>query len=260
MAFYSQICALCSQAFLNYELRKVDKDFTNFINSFIHDGDATLFLMICNICSNNLKQFKLFIEKSKRSLKRFELLRQWQENKEYQVCHENSIEIVLHESKNTMEQICSPEKIENTITITKLTMDEAQNKSSFEAEKDFGNICGNSTRHQVAPLDLTINTASKDSELNNNDLPVPTQDRKQQHGSPLFNEKKKMRNREASRRYRERARKDPKLLLRMREQQKKRQKKYYDKMRKYEKRMNEKITFGPLNLENKQNLGWCVGG
>ena len=45
-------------------------------------------------------------------------------------------------------------------------------------------------------------------------------------------EKRRLRNREASRRYRERARQDPELLKKMREQQKKRQKKYYAKVRK----------------------------
>lgn len=203
MALYSQFCALCSQAFLNYELRKIDKDFTNLINSFIHDGDDTLFsfLMICNICSNNLKQFKLFIEKGKRSLKKFELRRQGlsrgylvnsgckdkEENNEHQAYHENCIEIILHESKNTIEQIFPPKKIENTITITEMTIDDAQNKmmkSSFE-----------NTQQQTAPLDLTISMASQDSELrlNSNDMPIHThtKDRKQKHGSFLFNEKKK---------------------------------------------------------------------
>ena len=44
-------------------------------------------------------------------------------------------------------------------------------------------------------------------------------------------ERRKHRNREASRRYRERAREDPELLKKMREQQNARQKKYYARLR-----------------------------
>jgi len=44
-------------------------------------------------------------------------------------------------------------------------------------------------------------------------------------------ERRKHRNREASRRYREKARGDPELLRKMREQQNKRQKKYYARLK-----------------------------
>ena len=46
-----------------------------------------------------------------------------------------------------------------------------------------------------------------------------------------LDERRKQRNREASRRYRERARGDPELLKKMREQQNARQKKYYARLR-----------------------------
>ena len=68
---------------------------------------------------------------------------------------------------------------------------------------------------------------------------------KQSHGQLIVNtmwveefpflhpeERKRVRNREASRRYREIVRRDPELVLKIREQQKKRQKKYYNKINK----------------------------
>ena len=70
------------------------------------------------------------------------------------------------------------------------------------------------------------------------------QSSKQSHSQPASNiksnekfkfhpeERKRVRNREASRRYRERVRRDPELVLKIREQQKKRQKKYYNKINK----------------------------
>ena len=50
-------------------------------------------------------------------------------------------------------------------------------------------------------------------------------------GSMTLEERRKQRNREASRKYRERARRDPELLKKMREQQNARQKKYYARLR-----------------------------
>jgi len=50
-------------------------------------------------------------------------------------------------------------------------------------------------------------------------------------GSMSPDERRRCRNREASKRYRERARRDPELLKKMREQQNARQKKYYARLR-----------------------------
>ena len=71
------------------------------------------------------------------------------------------------------------------------------------------------------------------------------QSSKQSHSQPASNiksveefqflhpeERKKVRNREASRRYKERVRRDPELMLKIREQQEIRQKKYYNKVNK----------------------------
>jgi len=63
-------------------------------------------------------------------------------------------------------------------------------------------------------------------------------------------ERRRHRNREASRRYREKARSDPELLKKMREQQNKRQKKYYARLkeRKNVPIENVKIDKKPLNI------------
>jgi len=65
-------------------------------------------------------------------------------------------------------------------------------------------------------------------------------------------ERRKQRNREASRRYRERAREDPELLKKMREQQNARQKKYYARLRMKKMSSGEWDTAG----EEEQGIGY----
>ena len=64
-------------------------------------------------------------------------------------------------------------------------------------------------------------------------------------------ERRKHRNREASRRYRERARGDPELLKKMREQQNARQKKYYARLRM--KKMNSGEWNESASDDNQKN-------
>ena len=61
-------------------------------------------------------------------------------------------------------------------------------------------------------------------------------------------ERRRERNREASRRYRERARTNPDLLRRMREQQNARQKKYYARLRQRKQSFQVIITFSVYNI------------
>ena len=131
MALYSHICAFCSQACLNYQLRKLDKIHYEFIHSFIHDCDDVLTscLKICKLCLEKLGQFQLFIERCKHNFKKLALIReehkvevekrlsnpgQIPEKESQKNCHnlENSIEIILHDSNSTMEHINSVQKVE----------------------------------------------------------------------------------------------------------------------------------------------------
>merc|ERR1711936_447059 len=68
-----------------------------------------------------------------------------------------------------------------------------------------------------------LDKLESDSELNSK--------HHQDHGFSSSDERRRQRNREASRRYRERARDNPELLKKMREQQNARQKKYYARLR-----------------------------
>ena len=251
MELFSHVCAFCSQAFVNTQLRKLDKDVVNFINSFIDNSDAIFlsFLMICKNCSDKVREFRRFIEQSQNSLNNLVLtryeydvwdpqLRQEKQNKK------NCIEIVLHDSENTKEQTNHPQKVENTVTITEVKMDDAQKRmikhcnneentqcktvlSNFVQAKREYDILHCKLYDQVAPLDLR-----KYKVINRETSPTKHQGTTEEREKIHPQERKKMRNREASRRYRERARSDPQLLLKIREQQKKRQKKYYDKIRK----------------------------
>ena len=62
-------------------------------------------------------------------------------------------------------------------------------------------------------------------------------------------ERRRERNREASRRYRERARTNPDLLRRMREQQNARQKKYYARLRLRKQSSNSQVTCAGAEAE-----------
>jgi len=263
MASFSYVCSFCSQTFFNYQLRKLDKDIVNFINSFIHNSDSIFlpFLMICKTCSDKVRDFKQFIEKSKNSLSNLALtcyeLDVWEpQPKQEKRNKENFIEIVLHESENTNEQINLPQKVENTFTITEVKIDPAQkriikhckdeenssNKTipsiSIETNREY-DILHRKLYDQVAPLDLRKYQVSR--ETSPRSVAAKHQGCAEEGKILHTQERKKIKNREASRRYRERARRDPELLLRIREQQKKRQKKYYDKIRKNDKKIKEKI-------------------
>jgi len=288
MGLYSHICAFCSQACLNHQLRKLNKDFKTFINSFIHDCDEVFYslLRICKFCLDKLRDFQLFIKKSRTSFDKLALIRKEHvlENRDLfdrelkrekinesnNLCMENCIEIFLHESNNIIEHINNPTEVENSITITEVTIDdEGQNKGKRNLHKVDKKLdtkyynkttkekqpcelyCDTQIHNQIKPLDLTkyqenkiIDTKPDSERLDDNDSQASKQIMNQsvfhsQYQSLQPNERKKVRNREASRRYRERARQDPELLLRIREQQKKRQKKYYNKIRKIDKKANE---------------------
>ena len=178
---------------------------------------------------------------------------------------ENCIEIVLHEPNKTMEHINTVKTVENIITITEVSIDETQNKiennlhyvwnrTSSDKMEEKVKVCEAYSENQTKPLDLSkyqslefpANKTVQTAEASHLTINGKTyQSSKQSHSQPASNiksveeyqflhpeERKKVRNREASKRYRERIRKDPELVSKIREQQKKRQKKYYNKINK----------------------------
>jgi len=326
MAEYSNICVICSQAFLNHQLGKLDRSHCNFIHSFIHISDDVFVsnLRICRLCCDKLGQFQLFIETCKYNLKKLTLIREEHNNAfqrrllsseqklEFKMRErkestenaqniENSIEIILHDSKNLMEHINPVKNIENVITITKISIDDTQiqkekdhktiyreqtydSKDSLKKEEELKvyDECFDKFYNQMKPLDLKkykplelstiikpgptseeisvipdFSTARSSSDVSDDcsDLTIDLEDSQsfeenqrqslshiqsqyQEVESCLSlhpDERRRLRNREASKRYRERARRDPELLMKIREQQKKRQKKYYAKIRKIDK-------------------------
>jgi len=71
-------------------------------------------------------------------------------------------------------------------------------------------------------------------------------------------ERRKHRNREASRRYREKARGDPELLKKMREQQNKRQKKYYARLK--EKKQGKQFISSQFSLSSDEMMSFPKSG
>jgi len=95
------------------------------------------------------------------------------------------------------------------------------------------------------PTGLNLPILIPSSTLQSKETPDDPEYEVQQQEQTHLNqeERRKHRNREASRRYREKARGDPELLKKMREQQNKRQKKYYARLK--EKKMMKRCSDSP---------------
>ena len=184
MSLYSHVCGFCSQACLHYQLRKLDKDHLEFIQSFIYNCDDVFssLLRICKFCSDKLRQFQLFIEKCQHSFKKLALIREedkvektsvlgpvhkHEKENEYNYHNmENCIEIVLHEPNKTMEHINPVQTVENIITITEVSIDETKNqietnlhhvwnRNSSDKVENKVKVCEAYSENQTKPLDLT---------------------------------------------------------------------------------------------------------
>jgi len=162
--------------------------------------------------------------------------------------NEHSIEIIPHDTNTVIESANCMENIENVVTITKINIEtkrdetekhqnEQMNTNNIQEEAKVYEEYFDQYDNQMKPLDLKMYDMDScnvyDSSYTQIDTPEeqynkqPTRSTKDQLLHSL--ERRRLINREASRRYREKARGNPELLLKIREQQKKRQKKYYAK-------------------------------
>jgi len=162
--------------------------------------------------------------------------------------NDNSIEIIPHGSNTVIESANLMENIENVVTITKINIetkrDEAEkhqneqmNTNNIQEEAKVYEEYFDQYDNQMKPLDLKMYDMDSSNVYDSSYPQIETpeeQYNKQPNRSTKDQllhslERRRLINREASKRYREKARGNPELLLKIREQQKKRQKKYYAK-------------------------------
>merc|ERR1711915_314177 len=239
------IFALCSQVYLTHELRNLQHDQILFIHFFIENVESLLSYLqkICIHCLLKLEEVRSFVRRWKENAE--QLLRITEEhgyggpNVEPETNSiENYIEIVIQEPESSFKCHNPVKRVDNTITITKIFSDISDdNNKSGMLKKALTHPDYFKDDIQMQPLDLrkcsptsiefyqiNQNNQINLKEANNNSEQLNLEQQKN-------NERRKERNKVASRRYRERVKKDPKLLTKIREQQKERQKKYYHKMK-----------------------------
>lgn len=179
-----------------------------FLQTFFTDveSEKDSSLVICNSCHLKLDNFKLFWLQFKTNANLLSVFRQRQQQS---IKTENIID-----NKPTVlddvirERLCSLKPLDFSI----------QRQEMSDGQDD---VPDTSTPHD----DLDDSPASPPS------LTIPQSLSRISGGHLGSDERRRQRNREASRRYRERARSNPDLLRRMREQQNARQKKYYARLR-----------------------------
>jgi len=155
---------------------------------------------------------------------------------------ENYIEIVIEEPESSIKCHNPLKHVDNTITITEISNDTSNdNNKNLMLKKALTHpeevLDYFKDDIQMQPLDLRkfspISIEIYQTNENNQIKLKDTDNKCEQWNleQQKNNEIRRERNKFASRRYRERVKKDPKLLTKIREQQKKRQKKYYHKMK-----------------------------
>jgi len=203
-------------------------------------------LAICTNCNLKLEGFKEFIEKLKNNITLLKLIKSERENDReitektnsedcptIDVIKDANIVNVCDSSTNNINIA-----MKNCNTFENEGMEELVDTSSTNSERDSVEneindepvspppSSENCTFFNTLGVPILVPSSIQESSVEQYKIKDPIMCR-----SLNSDERRKHRNREASRRYRERARGDPALLKKMREQQNARQKKYYARLR-----------------------------
>merc|ERR1719419_1410786 len=245
------ICIACCTIHTKTNLTHVATARDNILSKILTQ-DCPESLVICLSCNLKLEGFTEFMQKLKNNITLLKLIKSERKREEEKSVSENE------DQTNTGR----PESIAKEIPIkTKEVINPPLNLPNVDTV-----VCDSSTINEELAIKhcdtmdqdpLTQNTEGESIELeidntpdapvspppssesctffNNFGLPILVPSSSQESSLAKYirtsDERRKQRNREASRRYRERAREDPALLQKMREQQNVRQKKYYERCR-----------------------------
>ena len=177
-------------------------------------------LKICPGCFDMSLQFQKFLQCCKKNLEDISLEREnLKEDKLLSITPTQNNQIEILRVDGALENTILVAPIENSITITQVSQGNENNilLECLKYDPYKTKLEGGENNFQEEPIDLSLSSCH--DKVNSMDSILS------------MDEKRKAKNREASRRYRQKIRKDPQLLLVLREQQKKRQKRYYEKLR-----------------------------
>merc|ERR1719419_177965 len=246
------ICIACCTIHTKTNLTHVATARDNILSKILTQ-DCPESLVICLSCNLKLEGFTEFMQKLKNNITLLKLIKSERKREEEKSVSENEDQANTAErSENFVKE--NPTKIKEVINspLTLPNVDTVVCDSSTINEELVIKQC-----NTIDQDPLTQNTERESIELEIDDTPdAPVSPPPSSESCTFFNnfglpilvpsssqesslakcirtsdERRKQRNREASRRYRERAREDPALLQKMREQQNVRQKKYYERCR-----------------------------
>merc|ERR1719419_2075483 len=245
------ICIACCTIHTKTNLTHVATARDNILSKILTQ-DCPESLVICLSCNLKLEGFTEFMQKLKNNITLLKLIKSERKREEEKSVSENedqantgSLESFAKENPTKIKEVinpplnlpnvdtvvCDSSTINEELTIKQCdTMDQdplTQNTEEESIELEIDDT-------PDAPVSPPPSSESC-TFFNNFGLPILVPSSSQESSLAKYirtsDERRKQRNREASRRYRERARGDPALLQKMREQQNVRQKKYYERCR-----------------------------
>ena len=263
MDLTANICFCCCSAYTKASLTKVSRDQEIFLK-FLLGQDYISNVRVCKICQDRVDGVMQFCRQVQENIKMLKIIKNEYTEKEKNLSWNDSIEAITTEEQMNLKSMKNHNSVEPSDAKNPKNL--TSKSGEFikpNAEKSMFNT--NLPNKEIIPdvPEIYIKDENKGSSVNDrNSLedavsPPPSTtiiSVVNSHGVPVLvpavkgmvttktqpnnikkylspSEKRKQRNREASRRYRERARGNPELLKKMREQQNARQKKYYARLR-----------------------------
>jgi len=267
MDLSANICVCCCMVHTKDNLSQLGTDQDTFLSSFLGRESVTS-LPICRPCKGRLEDFKQFCDQIKENIRMLKMIKQ-EQTKEQNIVPDSTWNRNTPEDLTVTQGGASYiNKMKENQTKDVIKQNPPQ-QDQGQARQPKGLLwneiiiqerpesCRSELANEVIP-DVSI-VWNRGEELENDDLdlleepvspPPSTYSFVDTLGGPFIvpavqnsvdykttqhtcnsDERRKHRNREASRRYRERARGNPELLKKMRDQQNARQKKYYARLR-----------------------------
>jgi len=268
MDLTSNICFCCCSAYTKASLTKVSRDQEIFLK-FLLGQDYISNVMICKICQDRVDGVMQFCRQLQENTKMLKTIKdEYTENRknlETKSSWTYSIRPITTGEQSYIKSVKNGDIIEgqNPADATNSKNLTCKSEEFIQSNQDKSKLNTNVYNEVIIPDMPEIYIKDEHSSANDRDSledsvsPPPSTTMisvVNSHGVPILvpaakgmfgnksqdfinskylssSEKRKQRNREASRRYRERARGNPDLLKKMREQQNARQKKYYARLR-----------------------------
>jgi len=263
MDLTANICFCCCSAYTKASLTKVSRDQEIFLK-FLLGQNYISNVRVCKICQDRVDGVMQFCRQVQENIKMLKIIKNEYTEKEKNLSWNDSIEAITTEEQMNLKSMKNHNSVEPSDAKNPKNLT-SKSGEFIKPNADKSMFNTNLPNEVIIPdvPEIYIKDENKGSSVNDrNSLedavsPPPSTtiiSVVNSHGVPVLvpavkgmvttktqpnnikkylspSEKRKQRNREASRRYRERARGNPELLKKMREQQNARQKKYYARLR-----------------------------